>query len=414
MRYASNRYRYGAGATIETTDVEFAGRVEYVGPEPRFGSGFITAVQTVGLTVTDVRRGSGLAAGDYIDLEVAIVDGARHMVPSAANPDVSALDQSMVQPGVTLVAWANAMERGGWRAIAISTDGPVPASNYAGRARSRGGEAYGRGGDAYGRGYATGLDTLDLTDYPTNVFDIIPDAQAPAVPRQIRQSDHAALERGWDRMMKGRGLTVDGPTVQVNRVDVNLGQKFRELLRGGLADSPLIRGLFLEIVNDDAHPLTIHIVHDSRDRILIDAFQFNPNVNRRTVPLPHRGHHTIDIHDFDQCPRVSGNPRNHMMLALQNLVHSLREARQGVLGNAPLACHFRAIGDENLFRQEQGQIGALHQRAPVVTPTGAGHAAFRWEFRRNGGAGPVEVAETWDVFTDANVSRIVSIDYFPQ
>jgi hypothetical protein len=409
MRYGSNRYRYGGGDTPETADAEFAGRVEYVGAEPAFGSGYLTATQVLGLTITDVRRGSGLSVGDYVDVDVAVYDGGRHVAPGTMNPDVLALDPSMVQPGVTVVAWANVSD-GRWQALDISTDGPASSGNYAGRSRRPA---------AYGRPYARGLQNgLDLTDYPTNVFVIIPDAQVPAVPREIRQSDHDALEQGWDRMMKGRGLIVDGPTVAIpdgqgGTVQRNLGQSFRELLRGGLADSPLIRALFLEIVNDNARPITFHIVHDSQQQILIDAFQFNPNVDRRRVPLPHQGHHTIDIHDFDQLPRVSGDPRNDMMLALQNLVHSMREARQGVLGNIPLACHFRAIADENLFRQEQGQIGALHQRAPVVTPVGIGHADFRWEFRGNGGTGPLDVAETWDVFTNASVSRIVSIDYFP-
>src|SRR5262249_31935040 len=133
MRHGSDRYRYGAGDTPETADAEFAGRVEYVGPEPTFGSGYVTAVQMVGLTVTDVRRGSGISGGDYIDLQLAIIDGARHMAPSSGDPDISALDPSMVQSGVTLVARANAIDGGGWRAIDISTDGP----NYAGRSLYR-------------------------------------------------------------------------------------------------------------------------------------------------------------------------------------------------------------------------------------------------------------------------------------
>jgi hypothetical protein len=43
-----------------------------------------------------------------------------------------ALDSSMVQPGVLLVAWANAVD-GRWQAIEVSTDGPSSANNYAGR-----------------------------------------------------------------------------------------------------------------------------------------------------------------------------------------------------------------------------------------------------------------------------------------
>lgn len=414
MRYASNRYRYGTGDTPETTDAEFTGRVEYLGAEPAFVSGYLPATQTVGLTVTDVRRGSGVSVGDYLDLDVAVVAGGRHVVPGSVDPDVPALDSSMIQEGVTIVAWAN-VSHGRWQAIDVSTDGPVPSSNYAGHSRAANrysGNRYppaGRG-STYGRPYSRGLDTLDLTDFPTNVFVIIPDTDTPTVPRQIRQSDHDALERGWDRMMKGQGLTVDGRATE-----------FRELLRGGLADSPMIRALFLEIVNDDAHPLTIHAVHDGVG-ILIDAFQFNPNADLTTTPLPHRGHHTIDIDDFNQTPRVSGNPRNFLMLRHQNLVHALREAREGVLfagaGDAYPSSHLRATADENLFRQEQGQIGTFHIGAtvqdtpPAITATGPGTSDWRWEFLHNGA---VTLFETWHVTRDAatGTRRITSIDYSP-
>ena len=339
MRYASDRYRYGAGDTPDTADVEFAGRVEFVGAEPPFGSGYVTATQLLGLTVTDVRRGSGVSVGDYLDVDVAIVAGARHVVPGNMNPDVPALDPSMIQPGVTLVAWANASD-GRWQVIDVSTDGPVPAANYAGRAAnanrySTGASAPDWRANAYGRKYSIGLEApLDLTDFPTNVFVIVADTDTPAVPRQIRKSDHDALQRAWDRMMKGQGLIVDGPTVTVNGKSMNLASRFRELLRGGLADSPFIRALFQEIVNDDAHPVTVHVVHDAVG-ILVDGFQFNPNVDRRVTPTPHKGHHTIDMEDFDQFPRVSGNPRNNMMLTHQNLVHALREARQACCSPAP-------------------------------------------------------------------------------
>lgn len=423
MRYDDRtQWRYRGGTSRETADAEFAAMVESVGPEPGFFSGRAPAYQRLDVRVTDVRRGDGVAADDYMTLDVLIVRGKPHV--RGGSSGIPALDSSMVQAGVTIVAWAN-LTAEGWRAIEISTDGPVPASNYAGR--YRGADRHATRGypnpNRYGRPYATGLDTLDLTDYPTNVFVIIPDTDTPTVPRQIRQSDHDALERGWDRMMRGRGLTIDGPVQNINGVDVDLASRFRELLRGGLADSPIIRSLFLEIVNDDAHPLTFHIVHDAVG-IFIDGFQFNPNVDRRVTPLPHRGHHTFDMDDFDQTPRVSGNPRNDMRLSLQNLLHGLREARQGVLfagaGDAYPSSHLRAMADENLFRQEQGQRGALFigatplTSAPVITPIGNGHIDIRWEFRANNGTGPVEVAETWDHFTDGTGRRhIASIDYFP-
>ena len=133
MRYGYNGNRYGGGDTPETVDAEFAGRVEYVGAEPLHRSGVIPALQTVGLTVTDVRRGSGIAVGDYIDLDVLVLAGRRHI--GAGTSGAPALDASMVQPGVTLVAWANRGDDQRWRSIDISTDGPSSGGGnlYSGR-----------------------------------------------------------------------------------------------------------------------------------------------------------------------------------------------------------------------------------------------------------------------------------------
>ena len=416
MRYGSNRYRYGAGDRPETADAEFTGRVEYVGTEPAFRSGFVPATQQVGMTVTDVRRGGGVSVGDYVDVDVAVVDGGRHVVAGSMNPDVPALDQSMVQPGVLLVAWANVAD-GRWQAIDISTDGPASSGNYAGRSRGANrysGAGYSTGrGYTYGRTYSRGLeDPLDLTDFPTNVFVVIPDAQAPTVPRQIRESDHTALERAWDCMMKGRGMIVEGSDTEPDGTVVDRSSQFRELLRGGLADSPLTRDLFREIACDDAHPITFHI-RRNLPAVMVDAFQFDPTNADPTIAHP--GHHTIDVADFDQLPRVSGNPRNHMYLRHQVLVHALREARQGVLftgaGDPFPPSHTRAIADENLFRHEQGQTGDKGPTQPTQTITGAGTADWRWDFTHNGA---VFCSETWHLAQDAAGSvNITSITYSP-
>src|SRR5436190_9779569 len=175
MRYGYDRNRYG-GATPDSVDAEFAGRVEYVGAEPRYRSGVIPALQTVGVTVTDVRRGSRIAVGDYVDLDVLVVAGQRHV--GAGSTGLPALDPSMIQNGVTLVAWANLGADQRWRTIDISTDGPASSGNYAGRERggnrySGGGYAPARGGSTYGRPYAYGQGGRDRPDYPTNVFVLI-------------------------------------------------------------------------------------------------------------------------------------------------------------------------------------------------------------------------------------------------
>jgi hypothetical protein len=123
--------RYGGGATTDSVDATFTGRVDYVGSEPEFLSGRVPALQTVGLTVTDVRSGDAVAVGDTVDVDVMVYAGAPHVGIGEAG--LPALDSSMVQPGVLLVAWANAAD-GRWRAIEVSTDGPS-SQNYAGRDR---------------------------------------------------------------------------------------------------------------------------------------------------------------------------------------------------------------------------------------------------------------------------------------
>ena len=73
MRYQSGmQRRYGAGTTPETSDAEFAARVESVGPEPGFVSGRAPAFQRLDVTVTDVRRGSDVSVGDYLPVDVLI------------------------------------------------------------------------------------------------------------------------------------------------------------------------------------------------------------------------------------------------------------------------------------------------------------------------------------------------------
>lgn len=122
MRYQPGmQRRYGGGATPEETDAEFVARVESVGPQPEFLNGRVLPFQRLDVTVTEVRRGDGVAAGDYLPLDVFIAAGEPHI--GVGEFDMPALDSSMVQPGVLIVAWANRNEQN-WEAVQISTDGP--------------------------------------------------------------------------------------------------------------------------------------------------------------------------------------------------------------------------------------------------------------------------------------------------
>jgi N-acetylmuramoyl-L-alanine amidase len=251
---------------------------------------------------------------------------------------------------------------------------------------------------SFGRVWSRALeDVLDLTDYPTNVFDIIDDVRAATVPRQIRKSDHQKLEKAWDCMMKKKGLTVTGVGATAAEI-AGHERNFRVFLRGGLADSPLIRGLFQDIACDDAHPLTFHVGEDIPN-IFIDALEFDPA--RPGVRSP--GHHTWDLKDCTEVlPRVSGNPRDSLFLMHQNLVHGLREARQCALGDAQRVAHDRGIDDENLFRQEQGQRGVMDHNQPVRLLPGPD---LLWNFDLP------TLFEAWRLSADG--ATLLSIDYSP-
>jgi N-acetylmuramoyl-L-alanine amidase len=251
------------------------------------------------------------------------------------------------------------------RALDAVADGLARSvDRYLSRGGRNGGRAY-----AFGRGYARGLDdALDLTDYPTNVFVVIPDTDTPTVPSQIRQSDHDALQRAWDCMMKGRGMIVEAADTLPDGTAVDRSSEFREMLRGGLSDSPIFRQVYQEICCDTTNPLTVH-VRQHFSGIDIDAFQFDP-----TQPVGSRGHqaghHTFDLFDIGQFPHVATSAQLNLSLKHQIMLHGLREARQGVLGNTYFPSHFRAIDDENAFRAEQGQIGVKDHNQPTGVPGG--------------------------------------------
>jgi hypothetical protein len=117
----SRRPRYGAR---DDTTADFVGRVTSVGPEPRFVSGEATALQSLDLVVTDVRRGD-LPVGSKVTVDVAVIAGMPHMGMGANG--LPALDSAMVMPGVLVVVWANPVgDR--WQAVEISTDGPSSAA----------------------------------------------------------------------------------------------------------------------------------------------------------------------------------------------------------------------------------------------------------------------------------------------
>src|SRR5262249_19637367 len=129
------RQRFGSGSTKETADASFVGQVTYVGPEPQYLSGRAPALQTLGMTITDVRSGNA-TVGDNTEVDVVIVAGNPHVAIGAGG--LPALDPAMVAPGVLVLAWANQVGAR-WRAIEISTDGPQQSqTNYAGGARRRG------------------------------------------------------------------------------------------------------------------------------------------------------------------------------------------------------------------------------------------------------------------------------------
>lgn len=237
---------------------------------------------------------------------------------------------------------------------------------------------------SFGRGVARGLDALDLTDFSDSAMVIVPDGTVDRVPADITQAELDELKRAWDCMMRGTGMRLSGSDADK--------RAFRGMLLGGLVYSPFLRRLFVEMACDDTRPIEF-LIGRSQPGVFVDGFQY-----------PAIGQHTIDMDDFDELPNVSGNPRNFMQLRYQILVHAMREARQGVLGNAYPAAHNTAIDDENVYRTEQGQIGAKDHAQPTVDVDGD----FRFELTHNGA---VALWEKWRVVGAAQ--SITSITYSP-
>jgi hypothetical protein len=119
--------RYGAGPD----DAEFVARVDYVGPEPQFLSGRVPALQTVGLTVTEVRRGD-VQPGQSLELDVVVVAGAPSV--GIGTTGMPALDPVAIQVGAPVTARAGA-SGGRWMASEVRVE-PAGGS-YAGRAPGR-------------------------------------------------------------------------------------------------------------------------------------------------------------------------------------------------------------------------------------------------------------------------------------
>jgi hypothetical protein len=116
---------------VGPNDAEFVARVDYVGPEPEFLSGRVPALQTVGITVTEVRSGE-VQPGQSLELDVVVVAGAPSV--GIGTTGLPALDPAMIQVGAPVTARAGA-SGGRWIASEVRTE---PAgSAYAGRAPER-------------------------------------------------------------------------------------------------------------------------------------------------------------------------------------------------------------------------------------------------------------------------------------
>jgi N-acetylmuramoyl-L-alanine amidase len=261
------------------------------------------------------------------------------------------------------------------------------------------------GAYSFGRPSARGLDAaLDLTDFDENGYSIIP-ADAPnRVPNNVTQAELDQLKRSWDCMMRGKGIKLQGSAADQST--------FRVMLHGQMRLSQVVRDQFLLLACDEPNTVTFDLVRNGAN-VFVDLFRTevsNAGVARGT----RNGFHTIDLNDFEQIPQVSGNPRNFMYLQGSILVHALREAREGMLNLAPdayRACHNIAIGEENRFRVEQGQVGQKPLPDPPQTVVG-NDLRVHWRFFT--GARLAE-SETWHVTRDPASPdlEITSIDYDP-
>jgi len=197
----------------------------------------------------------------------------------------------------------------------------------------------------------------DLRAYNFDQFNVVADDfVGPLAPTQLRQAEYARLQSAWLNIAQGQGIAMSGtPADQAT---------FRRMLRDGLTDSPVFRGLISEIGNDadPAHRIPA-AVGRSQPGVVGDSF----------------GDNAIDLDDLEAWPAEAPAAHRNQFTRNEDILHFLAERQYALShpdpgGNRFVVfddAHDDGIGLQNQYRDERGQSHVLSQ-------TGSTDAAGRF------------------------------------
>jgi hypothetical protein len=207
----------------------------------------------------------------------------------------------------------------------------------------------------------------ELVKFKLAQFNVVPDdIREPLLVNQMRPSQYNEVQRGWLRMNNGQGLVLQGSDTDQ--------EIFKEKLSYGLSHSVVFRKLFTDIANNPAQNVQVDIGRN-QPNVLLDAFEYEASTETAK-----RNVQTIDLADLEQSPIFPPDAHPDAMTQIQNLIHTLEEARVGAKSSSTNPSeryqqgHQAGIALENLYRLEQGQGGIL-QTEPVLMKGG-----YQWTY----------------------------------
>ncbi len=204
----------------------------------------------------------------------------------------------------------------------------------------------------------------ELQKYGFDKFQVVgDDFKGKLANNQMNQDQYAQLQRAWLHMMHGQGVKLQGS-------DADQGA-FKNMLAGGLGNSPQFRSLVSSLGNDSENTLTMDLGR-SQPGLMVDAFEYEASSGSRHK----RNVQTIDLDDYEKIPGAPPRDAPDAQTRTQKLIHALTEAQSGMKssetdgGKRYLPAHSSAIDAENDYRAEQGQNGKRRYEDPEGTADG--------------------------------------------
>lgn len=217
----------------------------------------------------------------------------------------------------------------------------------------------------------------DLKTYNFDKFQVVPDDfVGPLQPTQMRQSQYQQTQQAWLNIADGRGMAMNGTKVDQER--------FRQMLREGMTDSPMFRETLTNIGNDTdpAHRITANVGR-SQPGVILDSY----------------GNDAIDLDDLEALPAAAPMAHKNQFTRNEDLLHILTERQYALTHPDPGGdkwkvfndAHQHGIDTQNRYRDERGQSHVLSQSGTKRADGGTNATiAFadgsneRWDIDRNG------------------------------